>query len=225
MARPCTCRPNKRRATSNPSTSGATFTRWERSCTRCSTLQPPVDKEGGYLAILMRVMQGEIVPPEQRIRAGMVPRELSAIAMKALAKNPRDRYPTVEALRKDIERFQEGRSVSAKEDTKWETIVKFAKRNKAFSATATVAMLVLLVVLAFTFKNYHEKEARTRKAVPAFLRAGKLAVNERQFKDALDQVTVAVDFDPDNAEAHLFKGQLLIVSSSSRRPGWNWRST
>ena len=30
------------------------------------TLQPPVDKEGGYLAILMRVMQGEIVPPEQR---------------------------------------------------------------------------------------------------------------------------------------------------------------
>jgi serine/threonine protein kinase len=30
------------------------------------TLQPPVDKEGGYLAILMRVVQGEIVPPEQR---------------------------------------------------------------------------------------------------------------------------------------------------------------
>ena len=72
-------------------------------------------------------------------------------------------------------------------------------------------MLVLLVVLAFTFKNYHEKEARTRKAVPAFLRAGRLAVNERQFKDALDQATVAVDFDPDNAKAHLFKGQLLIV--------------
>ena len=30
------------------------------------TLQAPVDKEGGYLAILMRVMEGEIVPPEQR---------------------------------------------------------------------------------------------------------------------------------------------------------------
>ena len=55
------------------------------------TLQPPVDKEGGYLAILMRVMQGEIVPPEQRnpqrAEPG-VPKELSAIAMKALAKNP-----------------------------------------------------------------------------------------------------------------------------------------
>ena len=85
------------------------------------TLQPPVDKEGGYLAILMRVMEGEIVPPEQRdpkrAKAGRITRELSAIAMKALAKNPQDRYPNVEALRKDIERFQEGRSVSAKEDT------------------------------------------------------------------------------------------------------------
>ena len=88
------------------------------------TLQPPMDKEGGYLAILMRVTQGEIVPPEQRTtRAGRrIPKELSAIAMKALAKNPQDRYPTVEALRKDIERFQEGRSVSAKEDTKREVL-------------------------------------------------------------------------------------------------------
>jgi hypothetical protein len=31
------------------------------------TLQPPIDKEGGYLAILMRVIEGEIVSPEQRV--------------------------------------------------------------------------------------------------------------------------------------------------------------
>ena len=84
------------------------------------TLQGPVDKEGGYLAVLMRVVEGEIVAPErrtpQRLRAGKVPRELSAIAMKALAKDKEQRYPNVEALRRDIERFQDGRSVSAKED-------------------------------------------------------------------------------------------------------------
>src|ERR1700730_8039628 len=80
------------------------------------TLQPPVDKEGGYLAILMRVMQGEILPPEQRVRAGKIPKELSAITMKTLSRQPHDRYPNVEALRLDIERFQDGRSVSAKDD-------------------------------------------------------------------------------------------------------------
>jgi serine/threonine protein kinase len=177
------------------------------------TLQPPVDKEDGYLAILMRVVQGEIIPPE-RATHRVIPKELSAIAMKALAKKPQDRYSTVEALRKDIERFQEGRSVSAKLDTTREMLVKFVKRNKAFSATAIVALTVLLVVLGFTFSNYLDllkQRERTRQAVPAFLRASQLAVNDRQFKDALDQATVAVDYDPNNADAHLFKGKLLIV--------------
>jgi serine/threonine protein kinase len=178
------------------------------------TLQPPVDKDGGYLAILMRVMQGEIQAPEQRARNRVVPKELSAVAMKALARQPHDRYLTVVALRQDIERFQEGRSVSAKADSKREMLVKFVKRNKAFSATALVALTVLLVVLGFTFNNYLallKQRERTRQAVPAFLRAGQLAVNDRQFKDALDHATVAVDYDPSNADAHLFKGKLLIV--------------
>ncbi len=85
------------------------------------TLQAPVEKDGGHPAILMRVAQGEIVPPEQRtpqrVKAGKLPRELAAIAMKALAKEKPYRYANVEALRLDIERFQEGRSVSAKDDT------------------------------------------------------------------------------------------------------------
>ena len=42
-------------------------------------------KDGGYLAILMRVAQGEIIPPEQRnperARSGIITRELSAIAI------------------------------------------------------------------------------------------------------------------------------------------------
>jgi serine/threonine protein kinase len=178
--------------------------------------QPPVEKSGGYLDILIRVTQGEIVPPEQRhpARASKTPKELSAVAMKALAMQPAHRYPSVEALRRDIERFLEGRSVSAKEDTKREMLWKFVKRNQAVSATAFVALGVLGVVLLFTFQNYlalMSQQRRTREAVPAFLSAGRLAVNNGDFNDALAQATVAVDYDPDNAPAHLFKGQLLIV--------------
>src|SRR5262249_47664336 len=79
-------------------------------------LQPPVNKEGGYWPILMRVTKGEIDLPEKkdpaRAAAGKIPPELSAVAMKALAKLPEDRYPAIEFLRKDIELFLEGRSVS-----------------------------------------------------------------------------------------------------------------
>jgi serine/threonine protein kinase len=186
------------------------------------TLQPPVNKEGGYLAILMRVSQGEIMPPEQRapqrVKAGKVPRELAAVAMKALAKDPAARYPTVEALRQDIERFLEGRSVSAKDDSTWEVFKKLVRRNRAVSAASVVFVLLLAVAFGFTLKNYlayvreqKDKDARTRQAVPAFVRAARQAINERQFDDALAQVNVALDFDRNHAAAHLVKGQLLVV--------------
>jgi len=184
------------------------------------TLQPPIDKEGGYLAILMRVMQGEVTPPEQRnpARAGKMPKEVSAIAMKALAKNPQDRYPNVEALRRDIERFQEGRSVSAKDDSKWEMLVKFVKRNKAFSGAAVIVAVVLLWSSVSNFLARQEAEqanartrSRTEKAVPALVEAARLGVERRNYKNAREQVDLALDYASAHADARLLKGQLLIL--------------
>jgi serine/threonine protein kinase len=185
------------------------------------TLQPPVDNEGGYLTMLMRVTQGEIVPPEartpDRAKRGKVPKELSAIAMKALAKAPQDRYPTVEALRKDIERFQEGRSVSAKQDTFKEMAWKLVKRNKAVSAALFVLLPVLVVLLGVAFINYaasKRNEAaladRTRKAVPALVVAARQVANGGKLKDALEQVDLALAYEPKDADARLLKGQLLL---------------
>ena len=189
------------------------------------TLQAPVNKEDGYLAVLMRVSEGQIEVPEKRNPKRGIPRELSAIAMKALAKEPGKRYQTVEALRKDIERFQEGRSVSAKDDTKWEMLWKFAKRNKGFSAGAVMTVAVLFFSLFFIGKAYlatnsayaafqkeqDEKDRRTKKAVPAFVEAARLAVDRRRFDNALTQVNVALEYDAANTEARLLKGQVLIV--------------
>ena len=79
------------------------------------TLQTPVSREGGFWPIVLRVSQGQIEPPEKkdprRTRAGKVPPELAAVAMKALAKRKEDRYQNIELLRTDVERFMEGRSV------------------------------------------------------------------------------------------------------------------
>jgi serine/threonine protein kinase len=200
------------------------------------TLQAPVDKEGGYLAVLMRVAEGQIVPPEQRnvqrARGGKIPLELSAMAMKALAKDPEDRYASVEALRRDIERFQEGRSVSAKEDSRREMIWKFVKRNKGFSVGAAAALLVLLCSTVFLFKAWletrqakaaseraqqemvrahQEKEKRTQQAVPALMVAAREVANNGDFRSALGQITVVQDYDPANADAHLLRGHILIA--------------
>jgi serine/threonine protein kinase len=193
------------------------------------TLHPPVDKTGGFRAILGCVVRGEILPPQEReparARAGKIPPELAAIAMKALALKPEDRYQTVEALRGDIERFLEGRSVSVKEDTRRELLIKFVRRNKGFSLGAAAALLILLLSSIFLLQAWlsanrshkaylqeqEAKRAQARQSVPALVEAARFAVQRRKFEDALAQLNMALDYDPDHGGARLLKGQLLAA--------------
>ncbi|HZZ79318.1 MAG TPA: protein kinase [Gemmataceae bacterium] len=200
-------------------------------------LEPPIDRQGGYWPILMRVTQGNIVPPQAKNpqRAGRISPELSAIAMKALSKDKADRYATVEALRRDVELFMEGRSVSAKEDTRTELLIKFVKRNKAFSAaTAAAAVLLFIVVSWAMIANYRErretqraydayaieqkeKEERTRRAVPALVEIARRDAELRHFKKALEQVQLALEYDPNHVQGRLLHAQLLMVNQDFKK--------
>jgi serine/threonine protein kinase len=197
------------------------------------TLQTPVDKDGGFKAVLFRVITGNIVPPAQRnpkrAKEGKIPLDLAAVAMKALAKDPDRRYQSMEALRRDIELFQEGRSVSAKEDTKREVFIKFVKRNQAFSAAvgaaAIIVSLTLTCMFVIMFRGWRAAEAanadirasqkelkdRTKKAVPALVEAARLGVEKRRFENALTQTKLALDYDPEYPDALMLHGQLLIA--------------
>ncbi len=197
------------------------------------TLQPPVERDGGTGAVLQRVGEGKILPPAQRsperARAGRVPRELAAVAMKALARWPRDRYQSAEFLRRDIERYLEGRSVSAKDDTHAELLVKFVKRNRAFSAVTAAAALLLAVTGTWALivnvrarrdaeDAYHayeaeqkEKEARTRQIVPSLLQVARLEVEQGRVDEALKQVGLVLEYAPGNLDARLLRARLLIA--------------
>jgi serine/threonine protein kinase len=196
------------------------------------TWLPPVEKEGGAMQILMRVSQGQVLSPEERAperaRKGLIPAELSAIARKALAFNPDQRYQSVEAFRKDIELFQEGRSVSAKEDSRREMLWKFVKRNKAFSAVTVISTILIITLFGWSSLNNYRarlraedayekfkveqesKRAQAKRSAPAFVRAARLIVEEKKFEDALAQVEIALESDPQLADAHLLRGQILL---------------
>jgi tetratricopeptide (TPR) repeat protein len=192
------------------------------------TLCPPVSKEGGRPEILRRVIMGEVVPPEERVRQTgskcRVPPELAAVACKALAKDPAQRYASVESFRQDLERYLEGRSVSAREDSKREMLVKFVKRNKGLSIGGAATFVVLVVGLIFSTKAlmamndaYHaytqeqeENAELDRKTVPTLLQAARLLTNEKQFADALGQVELALSYDEEHADARLLHAKLLM---------------
>ena len=74
------------------------------------TLAPPVSASTEAEA-LEAVRRGRVVPPERRAPGRRVPRELSEITMKCLARSREDRYQSVPKLREDVARFLEGREV------------------------------------------------------------------------------------------------------------------
>lgn len=64
--------------------------------------------EQNYFSLLVQVQNREIRSPQEIQGCERVPAELERIAMKAMAADPEDRYPSVVALQKDVERFLRG---------------------------------------------------------------------------------------------------------------------
>jgi len=84
---------------------------------------------------------------QESVRAGVdvplvraVPESLRSITMKALSREPKQRYQTVEELAKDIEAYQNGFVTSAEDATPLKLLISLLKRHKA--ATVFAALLV-----------------------------------------------------------------------------------
>ena len=125
------------------------------------TLKPPV--EGGTLEeILGKVRSVSIAPPavfNTAVARGQtedtlslihcpnrqVPNALSAVAMKALERDPSDRYQHVTELAADIEAYQSGFATTAEEAGPLTLVRLFIERNKTLTAAA--ALMVILSVI------------------------------------------------------------------------------
>src|SRR5262249_6684065 len=73
------------------------------------TGRPPF--HGDPIKVLDEVERGAVPPPRQITPA--VPRALEAICLKALAREPAQRYPSARDLARDVERWLAGEPVSA----------------------------------------------------------------------------------------------------------------
>ena len=96
--------------------------------------------------------------------------DLDLIVLKALRKQPDERYPTVDALRADIERYLAGEAVLAQPPSARYRFKKFVWRHKlpVLSAAATFVALAAGLSVALWQASVARNEARTSAAVQAF---------------------------------------------------------
>jgi serine/threonine protein kinase len=93
--------------------------------------------------LLRRIADDEPQPP--RSLHPPVPRELETVVLKALGKEPSERYRTARELDDDLQRFLENRPVLARRPTAAEQLRKLARRHPSLVG-AGLLMLVLLTV-------------------------------------------------------------------------------
>jgi WD40 repeat protein/serine/threonine protein kinase len=86
-------------------------------------------------------------PPRPRQLDPQIPRDLETIVLKAIAKEPEDRYPTAAALADDLRRFLGDRPIQARRSSTAEQVWRWCRRNRAL-AVLTAAVVLLLLILA-----------------------------------------------------------------------------
>jgi tetratricopeptide (TPR) repeat protein len=81
--------------------------------------------------------------PPRRLNPS-VDRDLQAVCLKCLEKDPARRYASAEMLADDLERWQHGEPIEAIPPSAWYRARKFARRNRAALATMALISLVLI---------------------------------------------------------------------------------
>lgn len=99
--------------------------------------QPPFTAESTP-ELMRRIYEdpAPALPPE-------VPRDLSAVAMKCLEKEPGNRYPSAQALAADLRSWLDGRGVQARPVSGVVRLGRWAQRNPALAGTAAALLIAL----------------------------------------------------------------------------------
>ncbi len=201
------------------------------------TLTPPYRAKDPQ-AILEKVAEGELEPPEERAPRREVPRALSAIVMQAMSWHPADRYASAIELRRDLEAWLDGRAVSAHSESAVEAAIRLFRRFRliGLGLMAGIAIAIGAVAIAFVSNISARREAETAArqaraaveaaatesaekrsmqllAAPALVAQARAQAANRDAGEALKSADMAIAFDGSLHEARLVRAGLLMAGN------------
>jgi eukaryotic-like serine/threonine-protein kinase len=106
----------------------------------------------------------ETEPTRPRQLDPLIPRDLETIVLKAIAKNPADRFSNAGEMARELSRFVEGRPIRSRRVTVPERLWRWSRRNPAVAILTLLAMF-LTTVLAITSTTAALKFRDQRDAV------------------------------------------------------------
>jgi WD40 repeat protein len=152
------------------------------------------------LEVLRAVTDDEAVRP--RHLQPRIPRDLEAITLYCLEKEPRWRYPSALALAEDLERFQQGRPITARPVGAAARLARWCRRKPLVALLlALLAVSLLGGLVGVTWQSLEanasarradvEKQAALREAYRARLAAANAALSAHDVADAARHLDAA----------------------------------
>jgi eukaryotic-like serine/threonine-protein kinase len=127
------------------------------------TGRPPLDRQGpdrNFAEVIRDTIEGRIVPPRQVHPS--IPKPLSAICLKALQREPAERYDSAAAFLDDLERWKADQPIAAAPDSLADRLMRLTRRyrNAALATAATLIGIAVVALIAALYIN----QARVREA-------------------------------------------------------------
>lgn len=149
-----------------------------------ATGQPPFRAASAREA--MRRLATEPLSPPRRLRADL-PRDLEAIILKCLAREPECRYASARALADDLGCFAERRAVAARPLAAPLRLARWTRREPRLAAASALALAALLGGLLATARQWQRADRNAQVAA-----ASEGLANERLWQTRRDQAAGAV---------------------------------
>ncbi|MGE0709345.1 MAG: protein kinase [Planctomycetota bacterium] len=125
---------------------------------------------GNPYEILVKIRDQQ--PPAPSAQLPGLPWELDAICLKAIEKDPRDRYASAQALAEEVRRFLASRPIEARRSTPTQRFKKWSRRHRDGLARALLLGVALFAVaLGGWGVARHRRHGRVRVAARAGLEA------------------------------------------------------
>ncbi len=102
-------------------------------------------------------------PPSPRTLNPRVPRDLETICLKAMAKEPVNRYPSCQELAEDLRRFLADEPIRARHVGPVERFVRWCRRSPAIASLAGTSALLLLAVAVVAMVGYVQTSSALKR--------------------------------------------------------------
>lgn len=156
-------------------------------------------------SVIQSILTAEPVRP--RRLDDRIPADLENICLKALEKEPRERYETAEALAEDLRAFARHDLITARRNGPLRRLGKAIRRNppKALAAGAT-CFAILLALIA-----WQSWQMKTRSDAAKALSEARLSLASGDYRSALRLAGAAIDLEPDLADARVARARAALM--------------